>query len=203
MAGRNDVVSEDEMGRRMSITCDAVDSVRVTAPRGSQFGRLAESFLEMMRCYRSDAEYFKGCGDYVTGYAAICYAHAWIDCGCALGLLECPVERPGRSLTGGEHAEGRTDVVDDAKMAKYLDITARAMAKMEVSAPEKSFNRRLADMFMGTAKELYGEAERLAAEGDYIESYATVNRAHAWLDCAARIGLFDVGGDDVLFTLFE
>ena len=87
----------------------------------------------------------------------------------------------------------RIDVVTEERIEKYLDITARALAKIRIAAPEKSYNRRLADSFLEMANCYYSDAKHFAA----------VNYAHAWLDCGARIGLFDVDGDDVLFTLYE
>lgn len=97
----------------------------------------------------------------------------------------------------------KLDVVTDERMEKYLDITARAMAKIKIAAPDKSYNKRLADSFMEMANCYYEDAKHFKECGDYVTAFAAVNYAHAWLDCGARIGLFDVDGDDVLFTLFE
>ena len=49
----------------------------------------------------------------------------------------------------------------------------------------------------------YADAKHFRECGDIVTAFAAVNYAHAWLDCGARIGLFDVDGDDVLFTLYE
>ena len=53
------------------------------------------------------------------------------------------------------------------------------------------------------AHSYYRDAEHFRKEGDLVNAFAAVNYAHGWLDCGARIGLWDVGGDDRLFTLFE
>ncbi|MDN5357977.1 MAG: DUF357 domain-containing protein [Candidatus Methanomethylophilaceae archaeon] len=95
------------------------------------------------------------------------------------------------------------DVVTEEKMERYLDITARAMAKLKIAVPERSFGRRMADDFLNMARSYYEDAEHFRDEGDLVTAFAAVNYAHGWLDCGARIGLFDVGGDDELFTLFE
>ncbi len=97
----------------------------------------------------------------------------------------------------------KTNVVTDEKIEKYLDITGRALGKLRVAAPEKSFNRRLADSFLEMANCYYSDAKHFKESGDVVTAFAAVNYAHAWLDCGARIGLFDVDGDDVLFTLYE
>ena len=95
------------------------------------------------------------------------------------------------------------DVVTEERIERYLDITARAMAKLKIAAPERSFGRKMADDFLNMAASYYEDAKHFRDVGDLVTAFAAVNYAHGWLDCGARIGLFDVGGDDVLFTLFE
>lgn len=93
--------------------------------------------------------------------------------------------------------------VSEGRMLKYLDTTKRALDRLVIAAPEKSFNRRLADDFLNMAQSYYKDALHFFENGDYVTAFAAVNYAHGWLDCGARIGLWDVGGDDVLFTLYE
>lgn len=95
------------------------------------------------------------------------------------------------------------DVVTSEKIDRYLDITSRAIAKLKIAAPEKSFGRRMADDFLNMAESYFQDAKHFRAEGDLVTAFAAVNYAHGWLDCGARIGLFDVDGDDKLFTLYE
>jgi hypothetical protein len=53
------------------------------------------------------------------------------------------------------------------------------------------------------ARSYLDDAKEFARKGQLANAFACVNYAHGWLDSGARIGLFDVGGDDQLFTLFE
>ena len=53
------------------------------------------------------------------------------------------------------------------------------------------------------ARAYFVDAKDFADKGDLVNAFACVNYAHGWLDSGARIGLFDVGGDDRLFTLYE
>ena len=99
--------------------------------------------------------------------------------------------------------KGKGAVLTEEKVERYLSITAEALARIKVAAPERSFNRKLADDFLKMAKAYYDDAREFFSKGDLVNSFACVNYAHGWLDCGARIGLFDVGGDDRLFTLFE
>jgi len=94
-------------------------------------------------------------------------------------------------------------VITEEKVEKYLRITSEALSKAKIAAPEKSFNRKLAEDFMKMARAYFEDAKDFAAKGDLVNAFACVNYAHGWLDSGARIGLFDVGGDSRLFTLFE
>ena len=97
----------------------------------------------------------------------------------------------------------RRDQITDEHLEHYLDITRKALEKLRVSPPERSFNRKLADSFLEMATTYFEDAKHFRETGDFINAFACVNYAHGWLDCGARIGLFEVGGDDQLFTLYE
>jgi len=97
----------------------------------------------------------------------------------------------------------RGNTITEERIEKYLNITSEALGKAKIAAPEKSFNRKLAEDFMKMAKAYYDDAKDFAAKGDLVNAFACVNYAHGWLDAGARIGIFDVGGDTRLFTLFE
>lgn len=88
-------------------------------------------------------------------------------------------------------------------MERYLSITSAALSKLEIAAPERSFNRRLAEDFLAMARSYFDDAKDFAGKGELVNAFACVNYAHGWIDCGARIGLFDVGADDKLFTLYE
>ncbi len=89
----------------------------------------------------------------------------------------------------------------DEKIAKYLDTTRRALEKLKPVPPEPSHLKTIADDYLLMANSYYNDAKHFATVGDYINAFACVNYAHGWLDAGARLGLWDVGGDDVLFTL--
>jgi len=93
--------------------------------------------------------------------------------------------------------------ITEAKIDKYLDTTKSALEKLRVAAPPKSFGRKLADSFLEMAQAYYDDARNFRQKGDFVNAFACVNYAHGWLDAGARIGLFEVGQDDRLFTLYE
>ena len=95
------------------------------------------------------------------------------------------------------------DTITEVKIDRYLDITKRALNKLKVVTPERSFSKRLADDFLNMATSYYNDAKHFRENGDFVTAFAAVNYAHGWIDCGARIGLWDVGQDDQLFTLYE
>ena len=95
------------------------------------------------------------------------------------------------------------NVISNEKIDKYLGITKAALDKLKIAAPDRSFGKKMADDFLNMATSYYNDAVHFREAGDLINAFASVNYAHGWIDCGARIGLFDAFGDDKLFTLYE
>ena len=95
------------------------------------------------------------------------------------------------------------NTVTDEKIDHYISITKAALDKLRISVPERSFGKKMADDFLNMAASYYSDALHFKEKGDIVNAFASVNYAHGWIDCGARIGLFDTGGDDRLFTLYE
>jgi len=93
--------------------------------------------------------------------------------------------------------------ISEERLAKYLLITDKALKKLKIAVPERSYLRDLAEDFLDMAQSYSSDAKKFAKDGDLVNAFACINYAHGWLDCGARIGLFDVGGDDQLFTLYK
>lgn len=94
-------------------------------------------------------------------------------------------------------------LLTEERVERYVGLTSEALSKIKIAPPERSFNRRLAEDFLKMAKSYFEDAKDFASKGDLVNAFACVNYAHGWLDSGARIGLFDVGGDERLFTLYE
>lgn len=48
----------------------------------------AKEILKMARCYLDDAKHFEKQKHKVNAFAAINYAHGWLDCGARLGIFD-------------------------------------------------------------------------------------------------------------------
>lgn len=90
-----------------------------------------------------------------------------------------------------------------ALVAKDIALTERALAKLVLSPPGRSHLRKVAEDFLSMARAYYDDAKHFRDRGELESALANINYAHGWLDAGARLGLFDVGGDDQLFTLSE
>ncbi len=89
------------------------------------------------------------------------------------------------------------NVITDAKLAKYFDVTSRALKKIKIVAAHK----KQAEMVFDMANRYYEDAKHFKDKGDVVTAFAALNYAHGWLDAGARLGLFDVGHDSELFTV--
>lgn len=88
-------------------------------------------------------------------------------------------------------------VVSDERIAKYFDVTGRALAKAK---PAKGHEGQAA-IVLDMARRYVSDARHFEQKGDKVLAFAALNYAHGWLDCGARLGILDVGGDNVLFTV--
>jgi hypothetical protein len=93
--------------------------------------------------------------------------------------------------------------ITQKKLTNYLKKTETALAKIKITAPDRSHSKKIAEDFLNMAKSYFSDAKHFFESGDYVDAFACVNYSHGWLDCGARLGLFDVGSDDILFTLAE
>jgi len=59
-----------------------------SAAVNSSRNKEAMDFLDMASRYYSDALHFKEKGDVVTAFAALNYAHGWLDAGARIGLFD-------------------------------------------------------------------------------------------------------------------
>lgn len=93
------------------------------------------------------------------------------------------------------------DQITEQKLLKYLDITDRAIKKVKINDKAVIDIKKSAEDFLDMAQRYFSDAKHFKEKGDFINAFAAINYAHGWLDAGARLGLFDVGKDNVLFTV--
>lgn len=77
----------DKLDKYFNITKEALDLAEnaFDQERLSQ----AEDFFDMARCYYNDASFFlESKKDMVLAFAALNYAHGWLDAGARIGLFK-------------------------------------------------------------------------------------------------------------------
>ena len=87
------------------------------------------------------------------------------------------------------------------RINKYLDLTAKALAKVSVIDKAGTENFTKAEDILGMAHAYHSDAKFFLDEGRGDDAFAAVNYAHGWIDCGVRLGYLDGKGDWQLFTL--
>lgn len=91
--------------------------------------------------------------------------------------------------------------ITDEHLARYFDISTRALAKATICVPEGSHLHRVAADGLDMVQRYLADAKHFSEEGDKVRAFAAVNYAHGWLDALARLGAIDVDHDSELFTV--
>ncbi len=77
-----------KVDKYLALTEKALRVIKIDAKKVIDAKKTADDFLDMAQRYFSDAKHFKEKGDLVTAFAAINYAHAWLDAGARLGVFD-------------------------------------------------------------------------------------------------------------------
>ena len=82
-----DKITEQKLEKYFSVTEKAL-SLAEKSRNKTGLDKEREDFLDMIKRYISDAKHFKEKGDVVTAFAALNYAHGWLDAGARLGIFD-------------------------------------------------------------------------------------------------------------------
>ena len=81
-------VTGERIDKYLGLTAEALGKVSIIGDPGTDSHNKAKDILGMVNAYYSDAKYFLSEGRGDDAFAAINYAHGWIDCGVRLGYLD-------------------------------------------------------------------------------------------------------------------
>ena len=81
-----DRITEEKLVRYFKITEKALKIAEKKIAKGRE--KEASQLLDMARRYYEDAKWFKNKKNYVDAFAAINYAHGWLDSGSRLGIFK-------------------------------------------------------------------------------------------------------------------
>lgn len=80
-------VTEEKLEKYFDITKRALKKAQESGNRTDMMEQ-REDFLDMVTRYLSDAEHFQQKGELVNAFAALNYAHGWLDSGARLGIFD-------------------------------------------------------------------------------------------------------------------
>ncbi len=87
-ATRQDVITEEKLAKYFSITGEALAKAGAAIDASSpEREAQARDFLDMAQRYHDDALHFRSKGDQVNAFAALNYAHGWLDAGARIRLF--------------------------------------------------------------------------------------------------------------------
>ena len=81
-------VTDEKLKKYFEITGQALKKAKANITKDSSKKEFAADFLDMAQRYYNDAKYFKEKDDYVNAFAALSYAHGWLDAGARIGLFD-------------------------------------------------------------------------------------------------------------------
>lgn len=85
----NREITNEKLTKYFEITGKALEMVKTAIDDSSEERKTqALDFLDMASRYYSDAEHFKKNNDYVLAFAALNYAHGWLDAGARIRLFK-------------------------------------------------------------------------------------------------------------------
>jgi len=79
-------ISEEKLKKYFKLTTEALAEVKKNIIKGSEEG--AKEIIDMVTNYLSDAHHFEGKDDWVNAFAALNYAHGWLDSGVRLKIFD-------------------------------------------------------------------------------------------------------------------
>ncbi|WP_423793205.1 DUF357 domain-containing protein [Methanocaldococcus indicus] len=92
--------------------------------------------------------------------------------------------------------------ITEEKLNKYFKLTEEAINIIKKGLPPKrSLLYDVAKDFLVMIESYYKDAKAFKEKGDYVNAFASLNYLYGWIDAGVRLGLFDVGDDDIRFTL--
>ena len=80
------IITKEKLAKYFSVTEKAFEIAKKSVIKGKE--KQAKEIIEMVSNYLSDAEYFEKKGNFIDAFAALNYAHGWLDAGVRLDVFE-------------------------------------------------------------------------------------------------------------------
>lgn len=80
-------ITKEKLEKYFSVTEEALEAAKKSKSRLKMENERAD-FIDMVERYISDARHFMEKGDFVNAFAALNYAHGWLDAGARIGIFD-------------------------------------------------------------------------------------------------------------------
>ena len=80
-----DKITTEKLKKYFELTSTALEEVKKNVIKGKE--NYAKEIIEMVENYLSDARHFEKNNDFVNAFAALNYAHGWLDSGVRLDIF--------------------------------------------------------------------------------------------------------------------
>jgi hypothetical protein len=81
----NNIITKEKIEKYKKLTSKALDKAKKSIIRGKE--AYAKEIISMVENYLSDAGYFENQEELVDAFAALNYAHGWLDAGARLDIF--------------------------------------------------------------------------------------------------------------------
>lgn len=81
-----DRITPEKIKKYKKLTSAALNSAQESVIKGKESE--AKEIIDMVSNYLSDAKYFEEEDDFINAFAALNYAHGWLDSGVRLGIFD-------------------------------------------------------------------------------------------------------------------
>jgi uncharacterized protein len=81
-----DKITKEKLEKYFGLTSSALEEAKKNIISGKK--DYAKEIIEMVSNYLSDAKHFERKGDFVNAFAALNYAHGWLDSGVRLDIFD-------------------------------------------------------------------------------------------------------------------
>jgi len=81
-----DKITKEKLEKYFKLTSIALEIAKKSIAKGKE--DYAKEIIDMVSNYLSDAKHFEEKGDFVNAFAALNYAHGWLDAGVRLDIFK-------------------------------------------------------------------------------------------------------------------
>jgi len=79
-------ITKEKLDKYFKLTSKALEVAKKNVAKGKE--KYSKEIFDMVENYLSDAKHFEQKGDFVNAFAALNYAHGWLDSGVRLDVFE-------------------------------------------------------------------------------------------------------------------